>query len=173
MDNERDFPPRCCRAPITFENAKKLLTTQMKQRFRAKEAEYSIGNKTYCSVSTCSRFIPPANITDKVHATCPKCKALTCAACKNAFHLCSECPEDQGRRAMLQHATENGWSQCRRCYHIVEIQDGCNHIICQCGHNFCYLCGAAWKTCSCDILTRDAAIGLAGWHQQNGLDELE
>ena len=31
--------------------------------------------------------------------------------------------------------------QCPKCKFWVQKKDGCNHIICKCGNNFCYQCG--------------------------------
>ncbi len=39
--------------------------------------------------------------------------------------------------------------KCPRCRIHVEKGDGCNHITCPCGTQFCYACGDYWK-CSCE-----------------------
>jgi len=35
------------------------------------------------------------------------------------------------------------------CRFFVELEVGCYHMTCRCGHEFCYLCTSRWKTCSC------------------------
>lgn len=166
MRVERAFPPRCCQ-PIPFERAKRLLTKDAQKRYLKKANEYSIGNRTYCSVPTCCEFIPPKKINNDNCATCPKCKASTCSLCKNAYHGAEACPQDEGRRAMLNLATARGWAQCRRCYVVVEMLDGCSHMHCLCGHDFCYLCGATWKTCGC------GPIVLEGGERVGPFDDLD
>ncbi|RZC85327.1 hypothetical protein C5167_041511, partial [Papaver somniferum] len=41
-------------------------------------------------------------------------------------------------------ATKN-WKQCPSCKFYVERRGGCRHMICRCGSQFCYVCGA--KSC--------------------------
>jgi hypothetical protein len=36
------------------------------------------------------------------------------------------------------------YRQCKRCKMVVEKNQGCNHITCRCGYQFCYVCGAEW-----------------------------
>lgn len=34
--------------------------------------------------------------------------------------------------------------RCCRCLSLIEKAQGCNHIKCACGHEFCYVCGEIW-----------------------------
>ncbi|CAL8999751.1 unnamed protein product [Prunus brigantina] len=47
---------------------------------------------------------------------------------------------------------------------MVELDSGCYHITCRCGHQFCYTCGAEWKnkkaTCDCPLWDEHYAISL-------------
>mmetsp|Transcript_7581 Transcript_7581/g.25788 ORF Transcript_7581/g.25788 Transcript_7581/m.25788 type:complete len:250 (+) Transcript_7581:81-830(+) len=39
---------------------------------------------------------------------------------------------------------------CPRCHVLVQRSDGCNHIKCRCGHDFCYRCGQSTSAdCNC------------------------
>ncbi|KAJ8125734.1 hypothetical protein O1611_g7905 [Lasiodiplodia mahajangana] len=51
---------------------------------------------------------------------------------------------------VLQIARRERWQRCQKCFTMVELNHGCFHITCKCGAQFCYLCGAKWKTCQCD-----------------------
>uniref|UniRef100_A0A2N9FSW1 RBR-type E3 ubiquitin transferase n=1 Tax=Fagus sylvatica TaxID=28930 RepID=A0A2N9FSW1_FAGSY len=61
-------------------------------------------------------------------------------------------PEDAKLKSL---AKTNRWRQCLKCNHMVELAEGCYHITCRCGYEFCYTCGAEWKnkkaTCTCRI----------------------
>ena len=37
--------------------------------------------------------------------------------------------------------------QCRQCKFWVQKNEGCDHMTCRCGHEFCYICGADYQTC--------------------------
>lgn len=46
-------------------------------------------------------------------------------------------------------AKQNGCVQCPGCGVGVSRISGCNRMKCLNGHEFCFDCGKAWKTCSC------------------------
>ncbi|KAI8883511.1 hypothetical protein K501DRAFT_184309, partial [Backusella circina FSU 941] len=49
---------------------------------------------------------------------------------------------------MLTAEKEN-WSRCPTCKHMVEKNNGCNHITCRCGTQFCYRCGSLYSFNRC------------------------
>jgi hypothetical protein len=69
MKDESLMPPCCCQQniPITLAN----LTSKEIEDFHAKRVEFSTKDRLYCSQNTCSTFIPPTSIINKV-GTCPK-----------------------------------------------------------------------------------------------------
>merc|ERR1719161_3531982 len=50
------------------------------------------------------------------------------------------------------------WMRCFECGHVVEKKAGCNHITCICGAQFCYLCGARWGECKCQVVDAGHAL---------------
>lgn len=44
----------------------------------------------------------------------------------------------------MQLAKENNWKKCPNCKVYVEKIQGCSHINCVCGSQFCHSCGAHW-----------------------------
>ncbi|KAI0472489.1 hypothetical protein F4859DRAFT_484383 [Xylaria cf. heliscus] len=147
MSDERLFPPRCCRQVIPVDANCSRLSGNLVQRFEQKSIELSTRDRTYCHHPTCSIFIPPSNIKDGI-AQCPECAIQTCATCKGAIHQ-GDCPADEALQAVLQVAQQEGWQRCPKCSTMIEHKTGCFHITCTCRAEFCYLCRAPWKTCSC------------------------
>ena len=39
---------------------------------------------------------------------------------------------------------ESGARRCNRCKFIVEKSQGCDHMTCRCGYEFCYICGGKY-----------------------------
>ncbi|RMY63200.1 hypothetical protein D0864_12701 [Hortaea werneckii] len=60
-----------------------------------------------------------------------------------------DCPEDEALQQLINIANAEEWQRCSECKRFVELDTGCNHISCRCGFQFCYVCGARWKTCDC------------------------
>ena len=125
------FPPRCCDKkkfpPISLDNCRLFLTSEIVGEFLAKKLEFGTPNRTYCHRPACSTFVPPQFIRGDV-ATCPKCSATTCTTCKGASHVGRDCPHDPAVQEVLRIATEEGWQRCSQCQRMVELEQGCNHM---------------------------------------------
>jgi len=142
------FPPRCCRQHISISDVDIFMTKDLKDRFAAKTIEFNTPNKTYCANKDWGAFLMPQNIINNV-GQCQNCQTATCTFCKNEGHA-DECAQDPNLQATLDLAQQEGWRRCGRCQAMVELRTGCFHITCRCSNDFCYLCGAPWKSCSCE-----------------------
>jgi len=89
-------------------------------------------NLKLCPTADCDGVINSAK--GRLH--CPKCKVVFCREC--------ELPRHQGPCDVnFQHKFKN-WKRCPTCQVFIERTEGCNHMTCRCGHNFCYVCLADW-----------------------------
>ncbi|KAI9744586.1 MAG: hypothetical protein M1818_002115 [Claussenomyces sp. TS43310] len=61
----------------------------------------------------------------------------------------------------MQYAQSQGWKRCYSCHALVEHNQGCIHMTCKCRAQFCYICCAKWRTCSCSDNQLDAVIRAA------------
>ncbi|KAK6003351.1 hypothetical protein QM012_001196 [Aureobasidium pullulans] len=153
INNEADFPPSCCSGTIDIASVKHLLHRPQILAFERCAVEYSTPEleRIYCADTRCSFFLGRAN---NGILRCGKCSDLTCTSCKDYAHP-GECKEERGRDinkldADLERlAAAEGWQRCPSCSRLVVLDSGCNHITCRCKHQFCYICGAKWKTCFC------------------------
>lgn len=148
-----------------------------------KEEEYHTpsANKMYCPAPTyaCSKFInlTHVHVTDGDGILC-ECGMQICPTCKTRYHVDMTCaefqalpPELRGSNdlAVMHLAVELGWQPCPSCHALIELAVGCNHMRCNCGAEFCYLCGSTWKTCGCDTWTEANLIREARARLQNEL----
>ncbi|KAI9195640.1 hypothetical protein LWI28_016845 [Acer negundo] len=98
---------------------------------------------------------------------CVKCQGLFCINCKVPWHKDMTCyeykrlnPNPPTEDVKLKSlASMNLWRQCVKCNHMIELSEGCYHMTCRCGYEFCYNCGATWKnkraTCFCPLWDED------------------
>lgn len=136
----------CCnRTPVPVDLAAPFLPDSFVTTYRAKMVERSTPNPIYCPQPNCSAFIPPANYKGDM-AICLKCGFVSCRFCKNPEHK-GTCPPDKNGAKLLNLANDSHWTQCKRCNAIVERDEGCLHMTCTCGHEFCYNCGTDWGKC--------------------------
>ncbi|KAH7179283.1 uncharacterized protein B0J16DRAFT_387116 [Fusarium flagelliforme] len=149
LNDESLFPPKCCGQPIpiTASNHSRFITESMVTGFEEKKIEFETVDRTYCSNAKCSNFIPPSFTTEDT-ASCTVCWATTCVRCKRPGHR-GLCPVDDVSQKVLDLEEKRGWKRCVKCGHLIELTLGCNHMVCSCGHEFCYVCGGKWKTCLC------------------------
>jgi hypothetical protein len=128
MTDESLYPPRCCRQTMPWEDVKNKLDAQLATEFEEKKEELDTlaDQRTYCSDTTCTKFIGRALIANDV-ATCPTCSKATCTKCKTAQHG-GDCPRDEAMQQTLQLATEQGWRRCDKCGRMIDLAFGCYHI---------------------------------------------
>lgn len=127
MTDEAYFPPRCCKLAIRPGHQISLyLTGQLVREYERKAIEYSTPRRTYCHEPSCAAFIPPDKCSDTV-ATCTLCTRQTCTTCKQASHG-GDCPSDGALQEVIQLARDRGWQRCGKCWSMVELEMGCNHM---------------------------------------------
>ncbi|KAL8158518.1 hypothetical protein V2J09_000055 [Rumex salicifolius] len=179
--------PKCphekCKSELKIDCCEKFLTPKlveiMKQRL--KEASIPPAEKVYCPFPRCSELMSVIQASEFARKEavifrnfgqrkCVSCARLFCINCKVPWHQNMACreykrlypspPEDMKLKSL---ALTNLWRQCVKCNHMIELAEGCYHMTCRCGHEFCYTCGAEWKTvggefkatCSCPLFDDD------------------
>ncbi|KAN0076775.1 hypothetical protein V8E55_010630 [Tylopilus felleus] len=162
LRDERLHPLRCCHKPLPLEPVFSFISLSLRSQFLDKQREYSVppGSRVYCSNPRCSVFLDASGGVER-DLTCHECDTVSCSQCKNNAHPGEDCSERQSMLGLREMATANKWQTCPGCHAIVELSQGCYHIICRCSTQFCYLCSARWRTCNCrqwdeDRLLNDA-----------------
>ncbi|EPS64587.1 hypothetical protein M569_10194, partial [Genlisea aurea] len=114
----------------------------------------SDSQRFYCPYKDCSGLLLNDDPTSDAirESECPFCRRLFCAKCRVPWHAGVDC----GGESRLQPekvdalfhelAMEKKWQRCPRCKFFVEKNQGCLHMTCRCGYEFCYACGKTWKT---------------------------
>ncbi|KAF8015554.1 hypothetical protein BT93_H1164 [Corymbia citriodora subsp. variegata] len=141
---------------------------------RMKEASVPVTERIYCPYPRCSTLMSKQEVLEYSRSAfvgaehsgarkCMKCQFFFCIDCKVPWHYNMSCNEYRmsnpiataGDAKLKTLASKSMWRECVKCKNLVELAEGCYHITCRCGHEFCYICGAKWKnkkaTCSCPI----------------------
>ncbi|KAH7815011.1 putative E3 ubiquitin ligase triad3 [Monocercomonoides exilis] len=76
-----------------------------------------------------------------------RCGKLICTICNKEAHKKGEkCPklEEENEASLIRHvqmAVDEKWIRyCPSCYAAIVKKEGCNHMRCSCGYNFCCVC---------------------------------
>lgn len=149
--DESLFPPRCCSRPIGYDLFNALIPLEVWKAFERASQEYSIvaKDRIYCPRPTCSKFLGSSKALPRT-TTCPTCHISVCTHCRKRAHpLRFFCEQEDETGALQGLLEQNRWQRCPNCRAVVELNQGCYHITCRCRSQFCYLCSAPWKTCSC------------------------
>lgn len=107
-----------------------------------------------CPTSGCNYIFDPKDIH---FFNCPMCKNFFCLKCQVKYHYDYTCEDYQRYAAnksyedqeFYKEAIRKNFKECPGCKFWVEKNTGSNHMICRCGTNFCYLCGARNMVCKC------------------------
>ncbi|KAK8926542.1 hypothetical protein KSP39_PZI018495 [Platanthera zijinensis] len=146
---------------------------------RIKESSIPPNEKVYCPYPRCSALMSTSeaiplqlystskpNTRDNYGLTkCIKCCGYFCINCKVPWHDTLSCYEYKRSNPHLRTgdvrlqslAKQKLWRQCEKCNHMIELAEGCFHMTCRCGYEFCYTCGTEWRnkkaTCACPLWT--------------------
>ncbi|KAM3256534.1 hypothetical protein ACQJBY_049154 [Aegilops geniculata] len=179
-------PQDGCTTKLTVEGSKIFLSPRlldiMVQRIR--EGQIPATQKIYCPYPKCSALMSLSEMKHPLQESsskytiadaatlrkCVKCRGSFCISCKVPWHDRMSCydyksryPQARPDDAKLQNlARQQLWRQCVKCKHMIELSEGCYHMTCVCGYEFCYTCGKEWKdkkaTCSCPLWDEDNII---------------
>ncbi|GKD21872.1 zinc finger, C6HC-type containing protein [Tanacetum coccineum] len=106
--------------------------------------------KFYCPFKDCSALLVDDGGLSVTSSECPNCNRLFCAQCKVAWHAGIDCRQfqmvikgeiDPTDIWLMNLAKTKNWRRCPKCSFYVEKTEGCLHISCRCGYQFCYGCG--------------------------------
>lgn len=138
------------------------------------EANILYSDKMYCPFPNCSVLLNPLECLSSTRASsssshtsiscieCPDCERYICVDCGVPWHSSMSCEEfqslpveerDAGDLTLHRLAQNNNWRRCQQCRRMIELTQGCYHMTCWCGHEFCYSCGAEYRdglqSCQC------------------------
>ncbi|KAF2761103.1 hypothetical protein EJ05DRAFT_508309 [Pseudovirgaria hyperparasitica] len=155
VKDPQHMPPRCCTDEhIPLKYVDRLFNDKFKMLWNQKYEEYTTKNRVYCPYRDCGQWIKPSNIkkdstTGRMYGKCGRCRQKMCVKCNGKFHTKRNCPKDEETKRVIEMAKEKGWQRCYNCKTMVELKEGCYHMTCRCTAQFCMLCAAKWKTCTC------------------------
>ncbi|XP_020240594.1 uncharacterized protein LOC109819306 [Cajanus cajan] len=142
------------------------------------EANIDHSDRIYCPFPNCSVLLDPheclsarassSSQSDNSCIECPVCQRFICVDCKVPWHSSMSCVEyqnlpeeerDASDITLHRLAQNKRWKRCQRCRRMIELTQGCYHMTCWCGHEFCYSCGAEYRdgqqACQCAYWDED------------------
>ena len=137
-------PFQCCKTRVAVQTVAVFLDPSFVATYQAWIAEFDTPNPLYCHERRCAAFIPPDRIEADIGA-CPRCSERTCRLCRQAWHR-GVCVGDREGEALLRTARQQHWQTCPNCGTLVERSEGCLHMTCTCGAEFCYNCGESYPS---------------------------
>ncbi|RYP34622.1 hypothetical protein DL767_004182 [Monosporascus sp. MG133] len=152
--NEQQWPPKCCLNAIPDATILLGVDDELQRQWRLRGVEWNIpvGERVYCSEPSCSIWCEPDRIDAALSAACCSQGHWTCTICRGPQHAAAEaCPQDRDLLRTNELAEEEGWKRCYGCGAYVEHREACQHMTCRCGAQFCYVCSARWRTCTCTM----------------------
>ena len=159
-------PEPRCKKPIPLPDLRELLTPEEMdrcQKFEWKKIRDQNADIRECPTENCDYFFVKEN-DNQSYLSCPICGVEYCLKCDIVYHVQQTCEEVQeaiiGAKAdkinnhslpvdaqLLEWARAAGAKQCAQCKFWVQKNDGCDHMTCRCGYEFCYICGIKYGEC--------------------------
>ncbi|XP_058079253.1 E3 ubiquitin-protein ligase RSL1-like [Magnolia sinica] len=145
-----------CKGVLEPDLCRPIIPTQVFDRWEAALSESMVlgSQRFYCPFKDCSVLLIDDGGDVVTQSECPNCRRLFCAQCKVTWHSGVSCEEYKGLNEdekgrddlmVMEVAKSKQWKRCSRCKFYVEKTEGCVHMTCRCGFQFCYQCGSDWS----------------------------
>lgn len=102
---------------------------------------------SWCPTADC-RYMFVYEDGDPAQFNCPICFKVYCIKCKSDWHDGQTCAEykvnntySEADKQFEEFIRGSKFKQCGKCKFWVGRSEGCDHMTCRCGHQFCYRCG--------------------------------
>lgn len=166
VEDRSQWPIRCeCGAITNVDAASHVLPPTFLEQNRRRFQEWNAILPLYCGKQTCSVFLldmatRAAGPQPDKFVQCNECRSKTCTQCKASRK--NHTKKGKCRRRTLAHTAQNlvtnSESRACRCGHVIERNGGCRHMTCSgCTYEFCFVCGARWWTCDCEMFDPEDA----------------
>ncbi|GMR30879.1 hypothetical protein PMAYCL1PPCAC_01074, partial [Pristionchus mayeri] len=156
-----------CRCSVSVSAAKCLLNSTSVQAYEKATID---ALKTAERLITCPECKRLHYTAESAQISCP-CGASLCSHCSSVHHSPLGCDVfDQYNMYMRRSGFASIYStssdapivrnlaQCPKCHLLMQRSEGCNHLTCSCGMEFCYRCGNKWASshyqCTKDAFTK-------------------
>ncbi|CAH2078508.1 unnamed protein product, partial [Thlaspi arvense] len=200
-----EVPIRCpqvqCKHYLSAAECKSFLPVASFRSFEEANVRGNNSGKIYCPYPNCSFLLDPseclspgrasASASSSSHSEnsccveCPVCERFVCVDCGVPWHDSMSCEEFQilpvderypDDITLHRLARYKRWRRCQQCRIMIELAQGCNHMTCRCGHEFCYCCGAEYRegqqSCTCAFWDDDEE-DQENTESENTIQELE
>lgn len=149
-------PNADCKSAIFQEEIRRLL--QSKPDLRDRFDRWLVDMNGDPCRKTCPRCcavteVDPAQLKDRrvarhgLRVQCSACQLEWCFPCQAPWHEGIKCKQYRAGDVLLKNWTvqfQNGQrnaQRCPKCKVYVQRNEGCDHMTCRCGMEFCYRCG--------------------------------
>ncbi|XP_020881736.1 probable E3 ubiquitin-protein ligase RNF144A [Arabidopsis lyrata subsp. lyrata] len=133
-----------CKSNISLESCSKVLKPKVIElwKYRVKEDSIPVAERIYCPYVNCSTLMSKTEISPYDQSNdraCIKCSGLFCIDCKVPSHSGLSCAEYKKLHPdplvddlkLKSLANDQNWRQCVKCRQLIELNQGCNHMICR------------------------------------------
>lgn len=143
-----------CPAKLTSRDVKQYASDQVYERYKYLKDQSEIpGHYISCMNPHCGGSQP--HDSDDPRMICKYCNFATCAHHKRPWHeslTCSEYDLDDAQLERLEEEeatakllSKEETSICPKCGQGVTKTEGCDHMRCACGEEWCYLCSCSYE----------------------------
>ncbi|KAL4439319.1 hypothetical protein ABPG74_016982 [Tetrahymena malaccensis] len=160
--SQKKFPINCpstnCNLHVKQLDLKEVLSTNEFQKYETFCLQNYIDSNqdeiSWCLTPNCEYAFILAS--GQYNLDCPKCMKSYCLNCKCEYHKDQTCSEYKISKNFTEDdfkleklAVDQKFRKCSNCKIWVEKNQGCDHMTCRCGYQFCYICGGAYLNCDC------------------------